>query len=139
MNRIFTGLWLLIFGCLQAQNAKIRVEFSGIEQIKGKMMIALYNNSKGFPGTDALAYQTKSFTIINNNPIIEFNSIPYGNYAIAYYQDLNSNGKLDTNWLGIPTEPYGFSNNATGTLGPPDFKAAAFEVKTEVVTLKLKP
>jgi uncharacterized protein (DUF2141 family) len=135
---VFMHLWLLTFVSLQAQNAKIRIEFSGINQIKGEMMIALYNNGNGFPGNGALAYQTKSFAITNTNPIVEFNSIPYGTYAVAYYQDLNSNRKLDTNWLGIPTEPYGFSNNVTATFAPPDFKAAAFEVKTEVVTLKLK-
>ena len=46
--------------------------------------------------------------------------------VVPLYNDENMNGKLDTNWLGIPTEGYGFSNDAKGMLGPPSFSAASF-------------
>lgn len=51
-----------------------------------------------------------------------------GTYAIAIYHDLNSNLQLDKNFLGIPSEPIGISNNPRFTLGPPKFKDSAFEV-----------
>jgi len=44
----------------------------------------------------------------------------------AVVHDENMDGKLDTNWVGIPTEGYGFSNDAKATLGPPSFSAASF-------------
>ena len=45
-----------------------------------------------------------------------------GRYAIILFHDENGNGKLDKNALGVPTEPYGFSNNVPGFLGPPAYK-----------------
>jgi uncharacterized protein (DUF2141 family) len=54
----------------------------------------------------------------------DFVSIPPGTYALAVIHDENRNGKLDTNWLGIPTEGYGFSNEAKALLGAPSFSAA---------------
>jgi uncharacterized protein (DUF2141 family) len=49
-----------------------------------------------------------------------------GRYALRIFQDLNGNGKLDTGWMGIPSEPYGFSNNAMGRFGPPSLADQLF-------------
>ena len=54
--------------------------------------------------------------------------LPDGSYAIALYIDLNGNKKIDKNFLGIPKEQYGFSNNAMGTLSAPTFEQAQFIV-----------
>lgn len=53
-------------------------------------------------------------------------NLPPGAYGVMAYQDRNSNGRLDTLPIGVPTEPYGFSNNARGTFGPPAWSAARF-------------
>ena len=45
---------------------------------------------------------------------------------IGYYINANENEKLETNFIGIPEEEYGFSNNARGTFGPPSFESASF-------------
>jgi uncharacterized protein (DUF2141 family) len=57
---------------------------------------------------------------------IIFDGIQKGDYAVTIFQDLNGNGILDKSLLGIPAEPYGFSNDARGRMGPPKFKDAAF-------------
>ena len=49
-----------------------------------------------------------------------------GEYAVSCYHDRNGNGKLDKNTIGIPVEPYGFSNDARGSFGPPKYKKARF-------------
>lgn len=67
-----------------------------------------------------------SVRIKNNQAQCNFEGIPPGTYAIAVAHDENMNGKLDTNALGIPTEGYGFSNDAVGWLGAPPFSAASF-------------
>ena len=54
--------------------------------------------------------------------------IPDGIYAIGIFVDTNNNNKMDRNFLGIPKEQYGFSNNAKGSFGPPSFKDASFEI-----------
>jgi Uncharacterized protein conserved in bacteria len=63
--------------------------------------------------------------------------VPYGTYAVALYHDQNDNDELDTDFLGRPKEPYGFSNNARGTMGPPDFEEAAFTLSSDSLSLTI--
>ena len=56
--------------------------------------------------------------------------LPPGTYAVSVYEDLNGNHKLDHNFLGIPREPVGASNNPRSRLGPPRFKQCSFHVGT---------
>ena len=62
----------------------------------------------------------------NTQARCDFEDIPPGTYALAVIHDENMDGKLDTNWFGVPTEGYGFSNDAQGWLGAPSFSAASF-------------
>ncbi|GAA3918495.1 DUF2141 domain-containing protein [Hymenobacter algoricola] len=66
--------------------------------------------------------------------------LPNGEWAVAITQDTNNNDKLDKNFLGIPTEPYAFSNNIRPTLRPPDFNQCKFMVNGsgKVVSIVLK-
>lgn len=67
-----------------------------------------------------------------------FSKLPPGQYAISIYHDKNSNKKLDTNILGIPIEDYGFSNNAKGKFGPPQFKQCMLNLTGDKkITIKL--
>ena len=61
-----------------------------------------------------------------------------GKYAISVYHDVNGNQRLDSNMVGIPSEPYGFSRDARGKMGPPSFDDAAFEVGKDNVNLTLR-
>ncbi|TLU72616.1 DUF2141 domain-containing protein [Lichenicoccus roseus] len=51
-----------------------------------------------------------------------------GTYAVAIYHDENDNHHFDRNFLGLPAEGYGFSNNAVPVFAPPHYLAAAFAV-----------
>ncbi|HYC02062.1 MAG TPA: DUF2141 domain-containing protein [Azospirillaceae bacterium] len=66
--------------------------------------------------------------------------LPAGRYAVRAYQDLDGDGRMGTNLLGIPSEPYGFSNDAMGTMGQPSFEqaAVAHDAAPRAVTLTLK-
>lgn len=68
---------------------------------------------------------------------IELKGVVYGRYALRVFQDLNGNGKLDTGWMGIPKEPYGFSNNAMGRFGPPAVEDLWFDF-AEGTVLKIQ-
>jgi len=69
---------------------------------------------------------------------ISFDALPAGTYAISTYQDRNLNGKIDTNFVGIPKEPYAFSNEARGMFGPAKFKDAAFELVESDETVAIR-
>lgn len=59
---------------------------------------------------------------------VAFADLPQGPHAIKVFHDVNGNGILDTNWMGIPREPYGFGNDAMGAMGPPTFQQASVRV-----------
>ena len=63
-----------------------------------------------------------------------FKNIPKGVYAISLFHDENDNGTMDTNFVGIPKEAYGCSNNAKGFMGPPKWQDAKFEINDQVIT-----
>lgn len=60
--------------------------------------------------------------------LITVDDLPEGRYAAKAFHDVNGNGKMDLNWMGIPKEPYAFSNDAMGSMGPPRYEQAAFTV-----------
>lgn len=72
-------------------------------------------------------YILKFNVVKGEDNIFNITSIPKGLYAIALYQDINNNGELDTNFLGIPKEPYAFSNNKKPGLSAPSFDKCSFD------------
>ena len=68
-------------------------------------------------------------SIKNNHCTIVIDSLASGTYSIRFFHDENSNDKLDVNWLGIPVEGYGFSNNASATFGTPSIEDREFVIK----------
>jgi len=65
-------------------------------------------------------------------------SLPPGRYAVSVFQDMNGNRKLDTNFIGIPTEASGSSNDAPAKWSAPKFKDAVFTVGSEPVDLTIR-
>jgi uncharacterized protein (DUF2141 family) len=105
----------------------IHVQILNIRNSTGTVDCALFDAPEGFP-IEVLhsATQVMVIKVRQTQARCDFADIPPGTYALAVIHDENMNGKLDTNWLGIPTEGYGFSNDVTGSLGPPSFAAASF-------------
>jgi len=58
--------------------------------------------------------------------------LPAGEYAIRVMHDVNNNGEMDSNFVGMPTEPWAMSNNAKGNFGPPKWEEAKFELSGSV-------
>lgn len=97
---------------------------SHITQATGQVNIAVYDRQDAFMDEDkARALRTISVKKIGILQI-SMPDLPPGIYAVSCFHDVNGNGKLDTNWLGIPTEPYGFSNNARPKFRAPNWDEA---------------
>ena len=76
-----------------------------------------------------------AFTLApHTSTTIVFKTLPPGRYAVAAFEDSKGSGKLEKNFLGVPQEPYGFSRDATGTLGPPGFDQAAVDCAGDAAT-----
>lgn len=117
----------------------LTIEVTGFAPVKGNLILSVYNKAEGFPQSAEATYQTASMPVRAGKVNIPLLKIPNGTYAVAFFHDANGNGKMDYNFFGLPTEGYGFSNNAMGKFGPPSFKAASFTFTgTEKVTMKVK-
>jgi uncharacterized protein (DUF2141 family) len=105
----------------------IHVKILNIRNSTGAVACALFESPVAFP-TEFLHFATNIMVIRvrDTQARCDFEDIAAGTYALAVIHDENMNGQLDTNWLGVPTEGYGFSNDAKALLGAPSFPAASF-------------
>ena len=101
------------------------LQVSNIKHDKGSIMVAIYDHPDKFL-KDVAVFTTTYPVDVAGSVHIPVNGLRPGEYAVSVFHDVNDNGKLDKNFLGIPTEPYGFSNNVKGTFGPPKFADAKF-------------
>jgi uncharacterized protein (DUF2141 family) len=111
----------------------LTVEVSGITPDRGKVYVAVYDGPETFP----ISGRQRVGRVVapaDRHLTVHFTDLPPGQYAVVAFQDLNGNGKLDRNFLGIPKEPYGFSNSARGSVGPPKFSEAAIKLDPDGAT-----
>jgi uncharacterized protein (DUF2141 family) len=103
------------------------VRINGLSNDRGRVAVALFASADAFPDQKrALAGQLAK--IEKGRAVVRFAGLRPGTYAVAVLHDENQNSKMDFNFLGMPLEGYGFSNDASAPFGPPSFKAAAFEL-----------
>ena len=105
---------------------RIVVELRGLRDSRGSVRCALFASADGFPTNADKAVAGAASRVGRHRAACVFTDIAPGTYAIAVLHDENNNGRMDYNFLGIPKEGYGFSNDASVLLGPPSFKAASF-------------
>ncbi len=121
---------LLLFCFLSTLfNPELQVEFSNLSEAQGNLYVAVYDRDAAFLNVDKVRYQKIIPITQKGNIKVSMGNLPPGQYAISCFFDLNANGQLDTNWLGIPNEPYGFSNNARPKFRAPNWSEAAFDLQ----------
>lgn len=142
--RVFLSLFLFIFlSSFSSTNdvlkGSIAVELSGIQKVSGEIGILVFDQSNGFPSDKKTAILQKVVPVSGINMLIELDELPYGEYAIALVHDVNANKKLDKNFWGIPSEPFGFSNVDKVYFGPPKFEEAKTKLfaKQQRISIKL--
>jgi uncharacterized protein (DUF2141 family) len=113
-----------------AEQPLVSVTVTRVSLQKGEIYAALFNSDKGFPNDVSAAYKTARATPRNGTATLQFENVPPGNYAIALFHDANGDGKLNTNFIGIPKEGYGVSNNAKNMFSGPSFKQTVFKHNT---------
>ena len=124
---------------LEIQASELIINLSN-QKKAGTLMLAIYNNAEAFEGSVVKEKRSEVGVFKGLELYLEpmdstqlNTEIPDGEYAIALFIDLNGNKKIDKNFLGIPKEQYGFSNNAMGKLSAPTFVQAQFTVAGSTV------
>jgi uncharacterized protein (DUF2141 family) len=149
MMRMFEG-WKVVglaaalvapFGAVRQTPAPvenvIHVEISGLHSDKGQMLCALFSSPEAFPKKTDKAVARLTAKIAEHQATCEFTGVAPGTYAVSVVHDENANGKLDTNFIGMPREGVGASNDAKGHMGPPKFSAASFRYAGGRLDLKI--
>ena len=136
-------LFFILNSSLAAEILIINVES---DYNKGIVLVGIYDKKENFGKAkvnkklNTEKVLTGAVTqIVNQKGIVKLD-IPFGSYVVSGFQDFDGNGVISGNFIGIPKEPFGFSNNAKGKFGPPKWDDAVFifnEINQEI-TLKLE-
>lgn len=102
----------------------------GLADKECSVYVAVFESESDFPKSERSS-KTVMVTALDEQVHFSLDLPQDQPIAIAVFQDIDGNGKLSKNKMGAPTEPYGFSNNARGFLGPPSFKQAALILSPE--------
>ena len=97
----------------------------GFENSNGAAKVGLADSKENF--SRATPFKGYILPIVNGR-VAETLTLPCGEYAVKVFHDENGNGELDKGVFGIPAEAYGFSNDARGSMGPPEYEKAAFQL-----------
>ncbi|MBE9468293.1 MAG: DUF2141 domain-containing protein [Bacteroidetes bacterium] len=109
----------------------LEIQIVGLKSNTGKILLQLFTNKNKI-------ISKKHAKINNKKCTLSIKNLKLGNYLVNYFHDENENKKLDSNWLGIPSEGYGFSNNASGTFGIPSIKDRLFNInRNTIITLTI--
>jgi uncharacterized protein (DUF2141 family) len=114
----------------RAQSITVVVE--NVEVAEGQLMLQIMQGETEFAGTDepVAAVMARAQTGAMH---FSLGDLPGGDYAIRVMHDRNGNGELDSNFVGMPTEPWAFSNNASGNFGPPTWDDVKFSLQADTV------
>lgn len=109
-----------------ASTATVTLNFDR-EARTGQIMVALYDSQAAYDGNGQPVRHAMVDASADPASAV-FEGLPAGTYGAKMFHDVNGNGRMDTNPFGMPTEPYAFSNNAVGNMGPAGWDRASFAV-----------
>jgi uncharacterized protein (DUF2141 family) len=110
-----------------APTATLVIQVHDVAPRGGMLRLGLYDEA-GYPDDNATPVASADVKAEMGETTITLTNVAPGTYAIETFQDVNSNGKMDTSWLGIPLEPFGFSRDAHPHLSKPGFAQVRFTV-----------
>lgn len=132
-------LFFFVSICFNAHSQSLQIDIADIKQGKGDIKLALFNQPGGFPFETGKACKLLKGKAVNGKINFIIDSLSAGRYAIALFHDINNDGILNLNMLGIPKEGYGVSNNAYNTFSAPKYDDASFvHTKTTIQKITMK-
>lgn len=118
----------------------LQVYLQNVEQAEGQIRVAVFDEPRSFAREEPSVRSRVLPADAEGVLVFGIPDLPYGYYAIAIFHDLNNNEKLDRNALGIPQEPYAFSNDPAAKWQAPDFESTKFHFSKDrqetVLTLR---
>ncbi|QQR85571.1 MAG: DUF2141 domain-containing protein [Flavobacteriales bacterium] len=128
-------MWIVCRAAAQG-TATLEVEVTLNKAAGGQLMLMLCPDSASYEAEEGCHLQKADAvgTVVK----LAFTGLKPGTYALRAVHDINANGDIDVNKLGLPIEPFAFSNDAMGRMGPPGFNEATFAVRAGANSIKVK-
>ncbi|HZH07693.1 MAG TPA: DUF2141 domain-containing protein [Lautropia sp.] len=120
---------------ITAWSADLDLKVENVKGTSGHLRVAVYGSSADYRKTPVKAIKAAA---VSDPVSIRIAGLEAGDYAIALFHDRNGNEKLDSNLMGIPTEPYGFSGSTRNLMGPAKWEQARFTVAPEGGTITVR-
>ena len=138
MRKTFT-IVLLLFSMQHAlADTAVTVVVENINNDDAQLVISVFDSKKAWLKRPLMTEVVAAEQIRDDGTAAVTLSLPAGTYAFHVFHDLDMNGRMKTNFIGIPREPTGVSNDAKGKFGPPKFKDAAVNIENDPVTATLR-
>ena len=132
---------LALLAAAPALSGELVVTITGVKKPTGTVLVTLKNSEAAWNNdTDAVAVQkiaAQKVVADKGTLVVNFGDLPAGTYAVMVLHDENDNHKMDTGFMGIPSEGYGFSNNPQ-VHRKPYFSETKFEVGADAVKLAIQ-
>lgn len=119
-------------------DTSVTIDVLAVAKADGRMYLSVFDSKKAWLKRPIASESISVAENIEAEKISISIDLPAGDYAFHVFQDLDSNGKMKTNFIGIPKEPTGVSRDAKGRFGPPKYKDAVLSVGDEALTVPIK-
>ena len=123
----------------EGKSGRITIVVKGFRSNFGQARLLIFSNKekKYFPSEHTKAFKRYIVPIKDRKVVFTFEDLPYGEYSISVHHDEDNNNKINNNWLGLPVEGLGVSNNAKGNFEPPSFDKAKVILDKEELILEI--
>ena len=108
------------------------VEVENVRTAQGVVGVLVFNTAQGWPEQFSAALRAEATAAHTGVVEITIPDLPAGDYAVVALHDENANQQLDRNWLGVPVEQWGMSNNPPYRFAAPSFEAARFRLEHDL-------
>lgn len=138
MTRAVLSILLVLAGLAPACAATLTIRVQDVWPQGGILRLGVYDETR-YPDDNSKPIASADIAAVSPETVVVLHNVPPGTYAIQTFQDVNGNDKMDTNWMGLPLEPFGFSLDAKPFLSKPAFGDVKFTVSgdaTEIIHLQ---
>lgn len=128
-----TSLALALLLPLHSHAADLTLDVQGLDTTRlqgASLMVAVFTEPAGWLKQPQVGRRFSLDAAVDGRITVVLKDLPEGPLALSLFQDANGNGRLDMNAMGMPIEPFGFSNDAAGQFGPPKFEQAVVKPVT---------
>jgi len=120
---------------------RLEVTMTGFKSEEGQARVALFLDARSWPDGEEFLFAATVQPIRDGQAVVQFEDVPAGPFAVAVFHDKDLDGELDSDFMGIPSEDYGFSADARDMFGPPSFEEARLELAagdSKQITIQVK-